>query len=552
MELHPRASARRACLVLLAIFGCGCITYEKGDFAIVLGTEPQSLDPALVTGVPEGRVIRALFEGLTSSDPETLEPLPGVAESWEVSADGLVYTFHLRPTQWSDGTPLTARDFDFSWERVLRPETGAEYGYMLWYVRGAEDYQKGRIDAWSAVGTAVPDERTFVVTLENPTPFFLHITSFYTACPVPSHVLRRHGDGWAREENIVTNGPFYLIDWRHRERLLIKRDPVYWDAAAVGAEAIELLTVESIPTNFNLMLTGAAHWTDRNGIPNNFVSNVLAGEASKVRPLAVRRGPYLGTYFVRCNVNKPPLDDQRVRRALAMTIDQGAITEHVTRAGEIPTHALVPPGISGYSGVKGLAFDPARGRELLAEAGYPGGEGFPRLVYLFNTSETHRGIAEVLQAQWKEHLGIDVELENQEWQVYLDNQTNLRYQLSRSAWIGDYPDPNTFLDMWLSGGGNNRTGFASAHYDSLIAAAAREPDPLLRSEILQRCERIIVEQELPILPIYHYVSLHLHDPRLKGVQNNVLDKMMLKYFRLDTGADVATEDGEARAENPAS
>ena len=525
--------------VLIPLLIGGCVTYEKGDFAIVLGTEPQSLDPALVTGVPEGRVIRGILEGLTTSDPQTLEPLPGVAESWEISDDGLVYTFHLREARWSDGTPLTARDFDSAWERVLRPETGAEYGYMLWYVRGAEEYQKGRLDDWSEVGTEVPNDHTFIVTLDNPTPFFLDITSFYTASPVPAHKVRELGDAWAREDNIVTNGPFYLADWRHRERLLIKRDPLYWDVANVRASAIELLTVESIPTNFNLVLTGAAHWTDRNGIPNNFVSNVLAGEASKVRPLSVRRGPYLGTYFVRSNVNEPPLDDVRVRKALAMSINQADITEHVTRAGEIPTHAIVPPGIDGYSNVKGLRFDPEGARELLEQAGYPGGKGFPRLVYLFNTSEAHRGVAEVLQAQWEEHLGIGVELENQEWQVYLDNQTNLRYQLSRSAWIGDYPDPNTFLDMWMTGGGNNRTGFSSAHYDSLVVAAGRESDPVKRAEVLAECERIIVVEELPILPIYHYVSLHLYDPRLQGIQNNVLDKMMLKYFYLDEGGDVA-------------
>ncbi len=525
---------------LLPLFAMGCITYEKGDFAIVLGTEPQSLDPALVTGVPEGRVIRGILEGLTTSDPQTLEPVPGVAESWEISDDGLVYTFHLRQAQWSDGASLTAHDFDFAWERVLRPETGAEYGYMLWYVRGAEDYQKGRQGNWSEVGTEVPDDNTFVVTLENPTPFFLDITSFYTASPVPAHKVRELGDAWAREENIVTNGPFYLADWRHRERLLLKRDPLYWDVANVPAGAIELLTVESIPTNFNLVLTGAAHWTDRNGIPNNFVANVLAGEASKVRPLAVRRGPYLGTYFVRCNVNEPPLDDVRVRKALAMSIDQADITEYVTRAGEMPAHVMVPPGIEGYGGVRGLSFDPEGARELLTQAGFPGGDGFPRLVYLFNTSEAHRGVAEVLQAQWKEYLGIDVELENQEWQVYLDNQTNLRYQLSRSAWIGDYPDPNTFLDMWMTGGGNNRTGFSNARYDSLVVAAGAESDPVERAEILAECEKILVEEELPILPIYHYVSLHLYDPRLKGVQNNVLDKMMLKYIYLDAEEDVAT------------
>lgn len=517
----------------------GCLTYEEADFAVVLGTEPQALDPALVTGVPEGRVIRALFEGLTTAHPQTLEPQPGVAESWQISADRLVYTFTLRQSSWSDGTPLTARDFDFAWERVLRPETGAEYGYMLWYLRGARDYQRGLLQDWAAVGTEVLDDHHLRLTLENPTPYFLHITSFYTLSPVPSHVVRAVGEAWSGTETIVGNGPFYLAEWRHRERLLVKRNPLYWDAAQVRADAIELLTVESINTNFNLVLTGAAHWTDKSGIPNNFIPSVLAGEASRVRPLKVHRGAQLGTYFVRCNTRVPPLDDARVRRALAMSIDREAITRYVTRAGELPTRKLVPPGLPDYVGVQGLPFDPTGARALLQEAGYPGGRDFPRLVYLFNTSESHRGIAEVLQAQWKEHLGINVELENQEFQVYLDNQKNGRYQLSRSSWIGDYPDPNTFLDLWTSGGGNNRTGFASAHYDSLIFAAQMEPDKARRMTILQECERIIVAQELPILPLYHYATLHLHDPRLLGVHDNVLDQMLLKYYYLEEASQAA-------------
>ncbi len=500
---------------------------------MVLGTEPQSLDPALTTGVPDGRVIRALFEGLTTSDPHTLEPLPGVAESWEISADRRVYTFHLRPTQWSDGTPLTATDFDLAWERVLRPETGAEYGYMLWYIKGARAYQKGELKDWSAVGTEVVDPHTFRVTLESPTPFFLQITSFFTACPVPAHTVRALGDAWSRPESIVTNGPFLLAEWRHRERILIKRSPVYWDHAAVRARAIELLTVESIQTNFNMLLTGAAQWTDKNGIPPAFIGDVLRGEASRIRPLKLDRRPTLGTYFIRCNTTRPPLDDRRVRLALGLAIDREAITRYVTRGGELPTSVLVPAGIAGYRGPTGLGHDPERARRLLSEAGYPGGKGFPRLVYLFNTSESHRGIAEVLQAQWKRELGIDIELENQEFQVYLDNQKNLRYQLSRSSWIGDYPDPNTFLDLWVSGGGNNRTGFADAHYDSLIALAARQADPGQRMETLRAAEELIVVEQMPVIPLYHYVALHLYDPRLRGVHDNVLDKMMLKYYYLE-------------------
>ena len=526
--------SRSLTLMISAFSLAGCITYERGEFAVVLGTEPQSLDPAIVTGVPEGRVIRALFEGLTTSDPVTLAPLPGVAERWEVSEDRRTYTFFLRKNvTWSDGVPLTAHDFDYSWERVLRPQTGAEYGYMLWYIQGAEQYQKGKIEDWSQVGTEVVDDHTFRVSLTYPTPFFLHITSFYTASPVPPHVVDEYADRWARQENIVTNGPFYLADWRHRERLLIKRSESYWDRENVKSSAIDLLTVESIPTNFNMVLTGAAHWTDKNGIPGQFVTNVLAGEAARVRPLDVRRRPYLGTYFVRCNMDKPPLDDVRVRKALSLAIDRAQITRFVTRGGEVPTSSFVPTGIPGYEPVPGMDFDPERARALLAEAGFPNGEGFPRIVYLFNTSEQHKSIAEVLQAQWKEHLNIQIELENQEWQVYLDNQTNRRYQISRSAWIGDYPDPNTFLDMWVTDGGNNRTGFSHAQYDSLISAAAAESDPERRMGILATCEEILVQQELPIFPIYYYVSIHLADPRLRGVQDNVLDKMMLKWFYLD-------------------
>lgn len=499
---------------LLATFGF-VVTGERGeraDFVLVNGAEPQTLDPAIMTGVIEGRIADALFEGLTVPDPKTLAPLPGVAERWTTSPDGLTYRFFLRKTQWTNGDPVTAHDFVYSWRRALAPATAAEYAYMLYHVENGEEYNKGKIADPAQVGVRALDDSTLEVKLRQPTAFFLGLTSFSTLLPVHRQCVEQHGDAWTRPENIVTNGPFALAEWQIGRHIRVRRNPAYRDAGAVSLRTMDFLAVESVNTAFNLYLSGEA----------DFVANV----PPHLRPILQGRpdyhtGTYLGTYYFLFNVRRPPFNDIRVRKAFSMAVDKQEIVKFITKGGEAPATSFVPAGMPGYTPIAGLPFDLDRARKLFAEAGYPDGKGFPKVAFLYNTSEANREIAEVVQEMFRKGLNVTVELVNQEWKVYLANTKEGNYEMARASWIGDYVDPNTFLDMWVTGGGNNRAGWSHPGYDSLIRRAAVEMDPAQRMELFRRAERILIEGEAAILPLYHYVSTEMYRPEVEGIWPNI-------------------------------
>ena len=538
-----RDVARRATpFVLLGAVLAGAVSLagsarlEPADLVFNNGTEVSTLDPARVTGVPEGRIIKALFEGLVVKHPRTLEPLPGMASSWEVSEDGLVYTFHLREdARWTNGDPVTADDFLYSWERFLHPQTAAGYAYQLWYVVGAEAFTK-EVDedgnpknAFDTVGIRALDPTTLQVTLKSPTPFFMDLMAFYPMFPVNRRNIEEAKERWPDDweiqwlqpENLVTNGPYTVEYRRVNDRIRLRKNPDYWDADNVALETIDALAIEQATTSLNMYLTGEAHFIP--SVPTTIIKKLLPRED-------FNPAPYLGTYFYRVNVTKPPFDDPRVRKALALTIDREAICEKITKAGQKPASGLVPPGMLGYTGASFGSVNIAEAKELLAEAGFgPEGREFPTIEIHYNTLEAHRDIAEVVAESWRRNLGIQTKLANQEWKVYLDTQSNLEYDVSRSAWIGDYPDPNTFLDMFVTGGENNKTGWGNDEYDLLVARAAIEFDPAERMELLRRAEDILMD-ELPILPIYFYVTQNLVDPRLGGFYDNVQDEHFPKFF----------------------
>ncbi|MCI0652392.1 MAG: peptide ABC transporter substrate-binding protein [Planctomycetes bacterium] len=541
--MSARTVRRSLAFLLLAGLFAGALAIasgariEEADFTFSNGTEVSTLDPATVTGVPEGRVIRAIFEGLVVKHPQTLAPLPGMAESWEISPDGLTYTFHIRKNAvWTNGDPCTAHDFDYSFRRMLDPETGAEYSYQLDYLRGAKAYRTD-IDpetrrprrSWDTVGVRVADDHTLLLALEEPTHYFMALAGFYPLFPVNRRNIeeakRDFPDTWQlewlRPENIVTNGPYRVAARRVNDRIRLVKNPDYWDAENVAFDTIDVLAIENWSTQLNVYLTGGCHWIDQ--VPPLQVPNLLPREDFNPEP-------YFGSYFYRINVTRPPLDDVRVRKALALSIDRRAICEKVTKAGERPSYSLVPPGLPSYRNAEMEKEDLARARQLLADAGYgPGGAEFPSIEIHYNTSEKHRDVAEVIQNGWKRDLGIDVKLLNQEWKVYLDSQTNLQYDVSRSAWIGDYDDPNTFLDLFLTGGGNNKTGWGNPRYDRLIAEARKLFDPAERMKVLHDAERILMD-ELPIIPIYSYVTSDVVAPRLGGFHWNILDEHFPKFF----------------------
>ncbi|MEM8712092.1 MAG: peptide ABC transporter substrate-binding protein [Planctomycetota bacterium] len=469
-----------------------------------------------------------------------LEPRPGMAKSWQVSEDGRTYTFQIRENaRWSDGSDLTADDLLWSFERFLDPRTASKYAYMLWYVEGAEAFTTEVEDgaprnSFDSVGITKTGEFEIQFQLKAPTPFFLELMAFYPLFPVSRRNIEdakeKFPNSWRREwlrpENIVCNGPYVVEFRRVNDRVRFRKNPLYWDADNVAFETVDALAVESYTTSLNMYLTGACHWIDVP--PANVIQELKPRE--DFNPI-----PYLGTYFYRVNVTRPPLDNKLVRQALSLSIPRQAICDNVIKAGQVPAYTLVPPGMTGYSGSEmphGTSYeeDLARAAELIAEAGYgPGGKKFPTIEVHYNTSDAHRDIAIVIADAWAKNLGINVKLLNQEWKVYLDTQASLGYDVSRSAWIGDYADPNNYVDLFVTGGENNKTGWGNDDYDRIVREAGLELDSARRMQLLQDAEAILMD-EMAVMPIYYYVTQSTYSPRLGGYHPNVKDEHFPKFW----------------------
>jgi oligopeptide transport system substrate-binding protein len=491
-----------------------------------LGAEPEIYDPSLASGQSDGRVCRILFEGLTLGDARSLEPRPAQAYRWEMSPDGLRYTFHLRPgIRWSDGSPVTADDFRWSWLRVLKPANAARYAGLLAPIRNAVAYNKGEIADSNAVGIEAPDDSTLIVTLAQPTAYFLYLTQFYTYLPVPRRAIARHGNRWTMPGNIVSNGAFTLSYWRQNNRFEFARNPDYWDAEHVRLQRIVAYTIDDLNTSANLYKAGALDW-----VPSGYLPSQAVPYLREYRDF--RHGNYQGVYFYSMNVKRPPFDNVWVRRALNLAIDRDAIANGLLKRSREPWGNMTPTGYPGYEQPPGFRYDAEKARACLAKAGYPGGKGFRKISIVFNTSEDHRRIAEAVQAMWKDVLHIQVELSNQEWGSFMQGVAALQYDVARRSWIGDYLDPNTFLACWITGDGNNRSGWSNRRYDSLIRDAARETDPQQRFAMLREAEALLLDQG-PTIPIYHYSTNELVKPYVRGIWQNPLDLHSLNYVWID-------------------
>ena len=513
-----------ACTLLVA----GCSPKEKrADLVFINGAEPETLDPALITGQPEGRLVNALFEGLLRFDRHG-KSIPGVASSWEVSPDLMTYIFHLRgDARWSDGHPVLSRDFLESWRRTLDPVTASAYSYQLFPIRGAEDYANGREKDFSRVGVEAPDNRTLRVSLCRPTPYFLDLCAFPTLYPVRVDLIERFGDDWVKPGCLIGNGAFLLEGWRINDSVRLKKNPLYWDAAHVLLDSVEVLPISNANVAYNFYAARQADLIMDKGLAPPSLLDAL-----KARP-DFHAAPFLGTYFLRFNCVKGPFTDPRIRKAFAMAVNRKRITDKITRAGESPALSFVPPGIPGYFPPEGLAEDPEKARKLLAQAGYPMGKGFPLTTYLYSEGELNEVLAIELQSMWKEQLGVTVQLARQEWKVYLNSLASLDFGIARSSWVGDYPNPNTFLDLFISDSGNNRTGWKSIDYDRMIRRAAGEADPKIRFATLCDAERFLVCEGIPISPLFFYVGIQLYDSEhIGGIEANVLDEHPLREIYL--------------------
>ncbi len=500
------------------------------------GAEPVDLDPQLVTGSTEHAIILALFEGLVTLHPQTLEPIPGVAERWDISEDRRVYTFYLRrAARWSNGDPVTAEDFVWSWQRLLTPQLAAAYAYQLFIVSNARAFNEGATEDFTKVGIRALDSHTLEVELANPVPYFLSLLSHFSLFPVHRDTVLAHGSmdqrgsRWTRAGNLVGNGPFALSEWRLNHLIRVEKSRTYWDRDRVRLNEIRFYPIDNVQTEERMFRTGTLHVAK--SIPSPKIERYR-----EQHPDQINISPFLGTYFYRFNTTRDPLDSVLVRRALSLAVDRELLVKTITRGGQPPSYTLVPPGTSDYRGPDVAKPDTGQrvsmARELLARAGYPGGRGFPVLELIYNSSEEHRKIAEAIQQMWKEHLGIEVQLGNQDWKVLLSRVNSLDYDIARGSWIGDYLDASTFLDMFQAGGGNNRTGWANATYDQLVADAARSTSRRERNLTLQRAEAILLD-EMPILPIYTYTRVELRHPQVKGWWPNLLDHHPYQYVYLE-------------------
>lgn len=535
----------RSVLALAAVLLLSCDGKTAADRAAEEGillfgnsSEPQGLDPQLVSGVLESNIIRALFEGLCVEHPSKDGiALPGAAKSWDHNEDFTVWTFHLGEDRlWSDGTPVTTKDFLFSYERMLTPKLGAEYAEMLYYIKGAEAFHKGESADFSTVGVKGLDDYTLEITLRGSLPFLPEITKHYTWYPVPRHVILHHNgrmddpdSRWTMPENLVSNGPFTLKSWRINDHIEVEKNPRYWDADAVALNGIRFLPVNNTYTEARMFFDGLMHVTYT--LPPELIPY-----ANQNYPEEVRSELYLGTKFLRCNVTREALQDPRVRRALAMAIDRKSLIDNVLQGGQQPAYGMVPP-FGNYETPHLVDFDREEAARLFAEAGYgpDGPKKFPVIKLLTTDRDVSKRLAEAYQGMLAQNLGVTVEIEQKEWTSYLVAMTNLDYDLADSGWIGDYLDPTTFLDMWIGGGGNNRTGWSNAEFEKLLKESEHVPDALDRLAVLQEAEKILMG-EIPAIPVYWYTTNYLIDRRVEGWSPLLLNNHPYKFISLKPSA----------------
>lgn len=483
-------------------------------------SEPGSLDPALAQGTHESWILENCFEGLMTFD-ENGNLVEGMAESYEVSEDGLTYTFHLRDgIKWTNGDPVTAQDFEYSWKRALAPETAANYASILYYIKGGEAYNTGKATADDVLVKAL-DDKTLEVTLEAPAAYFLELTAFYTYFPVNKNVAESNPD-WAKDPSTyVCNGPFKLVEWKHNDQVVLEKNPDYYNADKIKLDGIDLDILEDQNTA----------WQKYQGGEYDLLVDV---PTSVVNELKTKNDPELeiglqvGTYYYNVNPKVKPFNNAKVRRALSIALDRQTIVDRVTMGGQIPATGVVPPGMKDENGndfresVGNLIeYNPEEAKKLFEEGLKEEGmtvqdfnnAGF---VLLYNTSESHKKIAQAAQEMWRTTLGIEIGLENVEFQVKLDREQSGDYQISRAGWIGDFMDPLTFLDLWWSDSAFNDVKYNNPQYDELIKTAKSTNDQKVRMEAMKKAEKMLME-DMPVIPVYFYTQPYTVKPNVTGI-----------------------------------
>ena len=490
--------------------------------------EPASMDPQLAQGMPEMHILRDMFVGLIDEDAGA-HLIPGVAEKWDVSEDGKTYTFHLRDNTWSDGTPVTAGDFVYAWRRGVDPAVGSKYSFFLYPVKNAKEIVEGK-QPLDALGVSAPDDKTLVVELNNPTPYFTGLLINAVTYPVPRHIVEKHGKEWTRAEHIAGNGAYKMREWKPQSRIVLEKSPDYYGAQDVQLDKVIYYVSEDKNAELQRYRAGELDWTA--DVPNDqikWLSENLGDE------LSIHN--YLGTYYFGFNLTKEPFKDApKLREALNLALDRDRIVK-LAGSGETPAYGFVTPGVSGYTPYTPdyAAWDYAkrleRAKKLYSEAGYSKDKPF-KVELLYNSNDNNKKVAIAVAALWKEGLGVETTLTNKEWKAYLNDRREYKTQIFRGSWMGDYDDANTYLDLFISGGGSNTIGLNDPEYDKILAAAAAETDAEKRAALLQSAEKRLIDQN-GLIPVYYFVSKHLVKPYVKGYEANVMNHWPSKYIRIE-------------------
>ena len=495
------------------------------------GSEPGSIDPHQASGDWENRIVGDYIEGLVAEDA-TAEAIPGQAESWEVSEDGLVYTFKLRDgIQWSDGTPVTAGDFEFAFRRLFNPATASDYAYLQYPIKGGSEIADGTMPVDSAdFGVKAIDDKTVEITLENPTPYFIQALTHYTAYPVPRHVIEEHGDSWTQPQNIVSNGPFTPVEWVPGNYIKSVKSETYYDAANVKIDEVYYYVQDDLAAAFNRYRAGEYDiLTDLPFDQQQFVKDNLPGEG--------RFAPFAGIHYYVMNQEVEALADVNVRKALSISINREIIGPDIWGSGEPPAYGWVPPGTANYEGVEPYmpewAATPyeervAEARALMEAAGYSASNPL-QLQIRYNTNDNHQRLAVAISAMW-EQIHVRTELFNAETPVHYDALRAGDFQIGRAGWLMDYSDPSNMLEL-LQGGtmqdgamnwGNNYGRYSNDEYNALLAQAAQERDIDARAALLGQAEKIAMD-EFAALPLAYYLAANVVKPNIQGFEDNSKD-----------------------------
>lgn len=526
MSLKGKILSRKGLAVLFGLClgflpACSGPSEAEGPtFHMSVRAEPPTLDWSLATDSVSFNILTNLMEGLTQYNAK-LEPVPALAHKWEFSEDGKTVTYYLREdAYWSDGKPVTAGDFEYSWKRLLNPATAAQYAYFLFDIENAAEYNSGKITNPDLVGVKAVSPKVLRVQLKKPVVYFPSITTFMSTFPQREDIVTKYGDRWTDPGKIVTNGPYTLEEWRHEYKLILKANENFYEGAP-QVKTVLVYVVEEKTTALTLYETGELDWIE---LPPVAIPHY------KDHP-EYRGMPQLRGYYYGFNVTKPPFDDALVRRAFASAIDRSRIP-HILKGGEIPVSSWIPKGMFAFNPDIGLKFDPEKARRLLAQAGYPGGKGFPRTVAVYNTQDTNRLIAEFIQSQWKEHLNLDIHFDSQEWKVFLSRLDVDPPQIFRLGWGADFPDPDNFMNLFLSTSGNNRLNWKNPRYDELVARGAAVRDPGERRRIYDEAQTILTMTDAAIVPLFVQVQNLLLKPYVKGLELNSMELMYIKKIRL--------------------